>query len=63
MNQERIDYFTGRLEAMNILKREGKDVGALARGKTEGLLWEAVDDKIDADLVKKRSVQDKRVLM
>ena len=63
MNQERIDYFIGRLEAMNILKREGKDVGALARGKTEGLLWEAVDDKIDADLVKKRSVQDKRVLM
>ena len=59
MNKERIEYFIGRLEAMATLKQQGKDVGALARGKTEGLLWEAVDDKIDADLAEKSQKLDK----
>ena len=63
MNKERVEYFIGQLEAMATLKQQGKDVGALARGKTEGLLWEAVDDKIDEELAEKRTVQDKRVLM
>jgi len=62
MNQERIDYFIGRLEAMNILKREGKDVGALARGRTEEIIFQSVDDKIDVELAEQRLAQDKRVL-
>ena len=54
MNKERIEYFMGRLKAMAILKREGKDVGALARGKTEEIIFQSVDDGIDAELAEKR---------
>ena len=59
MNKERIEYFIGQLEAMATLKQQGKDVGALARGKTEEILWESVDDKIDADLAEKSQKLDK----
>ena len=44
---------------MATLKQQGKDVGALARGKTEEILWESVDDKIDADLAENSQKLDK----
>jgi len=57
MNKERINYFLDQFKAMAILKREGKDVGALARGKTEELLWQSVDEKLDVELAEKKSRQ------
>ena len=59
MNKERVEYFISQLEAMATLKQQRKDVGALARGKTEEILWESVDDKIDADLAEKSQKLDK----
>ena len=59
MSKERVEYFMDQLEAMITLKREGKDVGALVRGRTEEIIWQGVDDKIDAELAEKDQKLDK----
>jgi len=55
-----IDYFINELNGMEILKREGKDVGALVRNNVEKILWERVDEEIDEELEEKRRGITKR---
>jgi len=55
-----IDYFINELNGMEILKREGKDVGALVRNNVEKIMWERVDEEIDEELEEKRRGITKR---
>lgn len=48
------DYLISQVEAQEILRREGKDVGQERKHTTEVVLWEAVDEELDVELEEAR---------
>jgi len=60
MNRE-TEYFLNQLKDMETLKRQGKDIGALARNNVERILWQSVEKRLDDWSGNKNDKAKKRV--